>query len=221
MSNDIAALNKKIDHLTELFEEQNRRQQSIDELKQDLLPIANHMVKLSINELDDIGNEFQLEDLLFLFKRVLRDTHMLIDMMDKLEGIYGMSQEIELLGKQVFSATANKLDEMERAGFFSFAQQGWQMIERIVTEFDEDDVQALGDNIVTILMTVRNMTQPDILALANNAVDAIRDEPNDNGNLSTWALLRELSDPSVRKGMARMLNMLKTLADQPKPPNQN
>ena len=34
----------------------------------------------------------------------------------------------------------------------------------------EHDARALADNVVTILKTVKNMTQPDIMALANNAV---------------------------------------------------
>ncbi|MDX1811215.1 MAG: YkgJ family cysteine cluster protein, partial [Gammaproteobacteria bacterium] len=48
---------------------------------------------------------------------------------------------------------------------------GIQMMDRIVTEFTEEDVQALSDNVVTILKTVRNMTQPDIMALANQSVE--------------------------------------------------
>ena len=47
---------------------------------------------------------------------------------------------------------------MEREGYFAFARGGWRIVERIVTEFSEDDVNALGDNIVTILNTVK---QPD------------------------------------------------------------
>jgi uncharacterized protein YjgD (DUF1641 family) len=84
-----------------------------------------------------------------------------------------------------------------------------------VTEFNEDDVNALGDNIVTILNTVKSLTQPQIMALTNNALQAIQEEPTPEGDVSAWALLRDLRDPKVRKGMARLLNMLKVLAEQP------
>ena len=46
----------------------------MDELRRDLMPIANQMIKLTIDELAEIGSEFQAEDLLFLLKRLLRDT---------------------------------------------------------------------------------------------------------------------------------------------------
>ena len=44
----------------------------------DAIPVVNHMVKLSIDELAEIGTDFQLEDLTFLLKRVLRDTRLLV-----------------------------------------------------------------------------------------------------------------------------------------------
>jgi uncharacterized protein YjgD (DUF1641 family) len=95
------------------------------------------------------------------------------------------------------------------------------IMERIVEEFSEEDVRALGDNIVTILTTVRNMTQPEILALANNAVGAITEAPADTKPLSTLALLKEFNDPKVRIGLTRMLGMVKAIADQPQVSSNN
>jgi uncharacterized protein YjgD (DUF1641 family) len=139
---------------------------------------------------------------------------MLTDALDRIEGLMGLADEAQILGKQVFSKTVETLDMMERQGYFAFARQTGYILERIVTEFSEEDVKALGDNIVTILTTVRNMTQPEILSIANNAVDAIRDDDVPAKSPTTWQLLRELSDPRVRIGMVRMINLLKSLADQ-------
>lgn len=222
MNEDIALLHKKIDaltaqvaYLTEQAEEQRKRQQAMDELKNDLVPIANHFIKLTIDELAEIDTEFQLEDLLYLFKRVLRNTNLILAMMDRAEALMGLADEAEILSKQVFHTMVEELDRMEREGYFAFAQEGWRIIERIVTEFSEEDVRALADNIVTIVTTVRNMTQPEILALANNAVGAISEIPADAPAPSTLALLKEFSDPKVRKGLQRMLNLVKAIADQP------
>ncbi|MDF1500724.1 MAG: DUF1641 domain-containing protein [Anaerolineales bacterium] len=219
-TNDLALLHEKIDFLTEQMEAQRRRQIELDELKNDLIPIVNHMVSLSIEELAEIGTEFQLEDLLFLLKRVLRNTEAFLRLMDMLEASMGLSDEINLLGAQVFSNLVETADRLEREGYFAFIREGWGIFERIVAEFDEQDVRALGDNIVTILTTVRNMTQPEVLALANNAVTAIH--PTDQAeDISTLQLLRSLSDPQVRRGMARLLNIVKTLASDPADPNVN
>ena len=92
MENDLAILHKKIDLLTEQVaalatqvEAQRRNQQALGELKDDMIPIANHMIKLSIHEFEDIGDEFKMEDLLFLLKRVLRNTHSIMEVFDRLE----------------------------------------------------------------------------------------------------------------------------------------
>jgi len=218
---ELALIHEKLDYLTEQFEAQRKRQEAFDELKDDLLPIGNQLIKLTIDELAEIGNEFELEDLLFLLKRLLRDTHLLLHTLDRLEAAMGLVDEVETLGKQAFSNLVEQLDQLERAGYFNFAREGMQVVDRIVAEFSEEDVRALGDNVVTILKTVRNMTQPDMMALANNAVDAIRNAPEEESNISVLALLRESRDPKVRRGMARMLNLLKTIADQPNGVPQN
>lgn len=219
-ANDVELLNQKMDRILEHLEDQKRRQQEFEELKNDVLPIANHMVNLTIDELAEIGTEFTMEDILFLMKRGLRNTCAWIKLMDMLEAGMGLTQELGMIGKGVFADVVELLDRLERQGYFAFMREGWGVLEKIVAEFDEDDVRALGDNIVTILTTVRNMTQPEVLSLANNAFTAIQPiEPIDN--VSTLQLLRSLSDPQVRKGMARLLNIVKTLANDPADPSVN
>lgn len=209
---DLETLHQKIDTITVQLEAQQRRQLEMQELQNDLIPVVNHMIKLSIDELAEIGTEFQLEDLIFLLKRVLRNTRLIRRLMDMVEGGAGLIDELTPIGNQAFSATVETLDRLEREGYFAFAQEGWRIVERIVTEFSEEDVRALGDNIVTILTTVRNLTQPEILSLANNAISAISPQ-EELKDVSMLGLLRELADPGVRRGMARLLNMVKALDD--------
>jgi len=218
---ELAHLHKKIDFISDQMELQDKRAQALDELKNDIVPIANHLIKLSINELAEIGNEFQTEDLLFLLKRLLRDTHLLMNMLDRLEAVMGLADEAQLMGRGVFNQTVETLDKMERQGYFEFARGGIQIMERIIDEFGEEDIKALGDNIVTILTTVRNMTQPEILALANNAVGVMSEVPADTEPLSILALLKELNDPKVRLGLTRMVSMVKVLADHPQAKSPN
>jgi uncharacterized protein YjgD (DUF1641 family) len=223
MVNDVALLHQKIDALTTQVsflsaqaEDQRRRQQEFDELKQDMIPIANHMIKITIDELAEIDPEFEIQDLFFLLKRVLRNIPSLLIMFDRFEALMGITDEVELLGRQVFSTAVENLDQLEREGYFAFAREGFGVLERIVNEFSEEDVKALADNIVTILTTVRNMTQPEIMSMANNAIGAIQEVPPETDTPSMFSLLRELSNPKTRRGMARMINLLQVLDEQPK-----
>ncbi len=209
-THDLETLHQKIDLISAQLEQQQRRQMELQELQNDLIPVMNHMIKLSIDELAEIGTEFQVEDLIFVLKRVLRNTRLIGRLMDMVEGGAGLIDEVTPIANQAFNTSVETLDRLERQGYFTFAQESWNILERIVAEFSEHDVRALGDNIVTILTTVRNMTQPEILALANNAISAIS-PPEQVEDVSTLRLIRELGDPSVRRGLARLLNMVKAM----------
>jgi len=210
-----ALLMDKMDRIESHMAEQQRRQQEMEELQRDLIPIGNHMFKLAIEELAEIGSDFQAEDLFFLLKRILRDTHLLTKLLDQLENAMELSEDMQMLGKQIFNQGVQELDRLEREGYFAFAREGWQIIERIVTEFDEEDVRALADNVVIMLKTVRNMTQPEIMAIANQSVDAIREVPAEDENISAFKLIKEMGSPQVRRGMSRMLNLLKVMGETP------
>ena len=123
----------------------------------------------------------------------MRNVPLILTMFDRFEALMGITDEVEMLGKQVFSTAVENLDQLERDGYFSFAREGWGILERIVNEFSEEDVKALGDNVVTILTTVRNMTQPEIMEMANNAIGAIQEVPpeTETSHLG-FHLLREL-----------------------------
>ena len=185
MDKDIALLHEKVDQLTaqveilaDHAEIEQRRGRELDELKADLIPIGNQLVKLTIAELAEIGTEFELEDLIYLLKRVLRNTQLILTMMDRFEALMGIADEMELLGKQVFSTTIEGLDRLEREGFFAIARESWGVLEKIVAEIDPADIRSIGEDL---------------------------ESP------SSIALLRELNQPEVRKGMARLLQIVKLM----------
>jgi len=57
MDQDIQLLHQKIDHLTAQMDAQRLQERGWDELKRDAIPIANHMVKLTIDELAEIDGQ--------------------------------------------------------------------------------------------------------------------------------------------------------------------
>ena len=104
MDKDLALINEKVDqltrqitYLTEQAEAQQQRVREFDELKSDLIPIGNQLIHLAIDELEEIGSDFELEDLFYLLKRVLRNTHLILSMMDRFESLMGIADEVELL----------------------------------------------------------------------------------------------------------------------------
>ena len=213
-ANGNAALLEKMNYLIELAEAGRRQQEELAELKRDVIPIANHMIKLSINELAEIGTEFQAEDLWFLLKRLLRDTDMLVEGLGRLESMMELYDESQRIGKQVFNQTVTELDRLERKGYFTFARGGWRILERIVSEFGEDDIQALGDNIVLILNTIKDMTQPEIMNFVRNTLLTAESEVEKPVDSSLLGLLSQMRDPQVRRGLALTMRVLHVIGSQ-------
>ena len=206
--NGTAKIHDKLDEILMHIEAQRQRQQEFNELRDDLVPIANHMIKLSINELAEVGSEFQLEDLLFLVKRLLRDTQLLTALLDRLESTVELADEVQRVGMEAFNQAVVSLDQMEQQGYFNFARGGWRIIEKIVTEFSEDDINALGDNIVLILNTVKEMTQPEIMGFVRNTLLVAEKEIDKPVDVSYAGLLRQMRDPAVRRGLALTMRVL-------------
>lgn len=209
MDSDLQALHDKLDYLVEQVDAQRQRQQVMDELLSDMSPIVNGMFQIAVDELDEIGTHVELSDVLYLFKRLLRDVHLLNDLLGRLESLVELSEDLNHLTQPAFFHLIQTLDQLERQGYFAFAREGMYVVDRVVSEFDQDDVHALGDNIVTILKTVRSMTQPEVMDTVNDVVTHLQKPVDDE--VSLWRLLREVRDPEVRRGMARLLQMIKSV----------
>ena len=213
----VLELNQKIDKLATQLEflteealRQKRRQQEWDELKDDLMPVFNEAFRLSVEQLEEVHQHVQIEDILRLFKRLLRNTRNLEMMLDQVEGVMELWQDVNPLSKDAFISLMTRLDEMEHKGYFTFMQGGLDIADRVVTSFTEEDVRQLGENIVLILQTVKEMTQPEIMTMLRNTAHIVQDEePMDTSLLS---IMRQLNDPAVRKGLAKTLQVLKSVA---------
>jgi uncharacterized protein YjgD (DUF1641 family) len=215
----LADLNRKIDYLTEqvafLTEEarrERRRRQEWDELKNDLTPVAGDVYRVAVRELAEIDGYFSSEDVLRLVKRLLRNTRNMEQMLDQMESFSALWQDVSPLTQQAFLTLMTRLEEAEQKGYFAFMRGGMDIADRVVTAFDEEDLQQLGDNIVLILQTVKEMTQPEVMTMMRNTAESLRhDEPA--ADVSMLSILRQLNDPAVKRGLSKTLNVLSTVSE--------
>jgi uncharacterized protein YjgD (DUF1641 family) len=219
MDETLVELNQKVDALTAqvafLAEEarlEQRRRQEWDELKGDLTPVMGEMYRLSVQQLDEIEGYVQLEDMIRLLKRLMRNTRNFEELLDQLEGMVDLGREVGGLSDSIFMLLMNRLDEMERKGYFTFLQGGIEIADQVVTNFSEEDVKQLGENIVLILQTMKDLTQPEIMQLLSTTATVMREDdvPED---VSMFYIMRQMRDPEVKRGLARTLNVLKTFSE--------
>ncbi|GAB4504288.1 MAG: hypothetical protein Fur0043_12820 [Anaerolineales bacterium] len=189
MDQDLALINEKLDNLLAQLEAQRKQQEGMDELMRDAIPIVNHMIKLSIDELAEVGNDFELGDLLFLLKRLLRDTRLLFGLLDQVESLAELAEEGQRMGKRVFNQVVEQLDRLEREGYFGAARAGWNVAGQAVKQFRPEEIEAAGARMIA----------------------ALKEPPPEKVSLLT--LLRALGDPKVRRGLYRTLNVLRAIGE--------
>ncbi|MCA9640210.1 MAG: TusE/DsrC/DsvC family sulfur relay protein [Polyangiaceae bacterium] len=117
-------------------------------------------------------------------------------------------EEMKPILKEVMKGGTERLADLEERGYFTFAREGLRALDRVVQAYSEDDVRALGDNIVRIMDTVRNLTQPEVLEILNDASDVVQQseqlEPT-----GVFGMMRASRDDDVRQGMAVLLGVLR------------
>ncbi len=220
------ALEQKIDALTaqmqvlaDYVDEQRRRQREWDELKADLTPIINDVYLASVEQLAEIESDFQLEDLVYLLKRLARNTRNLEYMLDQLESLRDLLRDTGPIINDAVVSAVTALDDLDRRGYFTALQETRYIADNIVAAFGPQDIRQLGDNVVTILTTVKEMTQPEIMTTVQNLAHGVRqaEAAPQETSTSLWGLMKQFRDPQVRRGLAVTLGMLKAIGAENAP----
>jgi uncharacterized protein YjgD (DUF1641 family) len=207
------ALAAQVQALTEHVQEQRRRQQEWDELRADLTPVALDAYQVMVEQLNELEPYVQLEDLLFLLKRVARNTHNIEMLLDQVESVTDLAKDAMPILNDAVLMSVQQLDALERRGYFRLMKEGQYVLDNIVDHFGPEDVRQLGDNAVTILTTVKQMTQPEIMGMMQNLAGGLRmaETQPEQVDTSFRNLFRQLRDPQTRRGLAITLGMLRAV----------
>lgn len=223
-SDRLAELGAKIDQLadqvaflTDHAREQALRREIQQELISDLSPIAAQAMHTMTREL--ATTDLDMVKMIRLLKRFAESAETLDAALEQLQSVHGLIDDIVPLTGDAFMTLTQRLAVLDQRGYFSFAREGLGVLDRVVTTYDEDDIRALGENIVLILDTVKQMTQPEVMTMLRRTVDSI--EATDVESASLFTLARQMRDPEVKRGLARMLGMLRTMGADPTEPSNN
>jgi len=209
----IDAINLKLDRILEEVELQQRHRREMEDLKDDLMRVGKDLYQTALVELEDVHDSLSTGDIAYLGRKVLRNVNTITATFEQLESLRDFLRDVAPLARESAITLMDRLDEFDRKGYFAFMKEMGAVFDRVVTSFSVGDVRALGDNIVAMLTTVKNLTQPEILHTINNAMAvyknldvAVRDD------VSFMALLREFNSPEAKKGLAYALRVLKAVA---------
>ncbi|MCX8057651.1 MAG: DUF1641 domain-containing protein [Ignavibacteria bacterium] len=206
-------INKKLDFILSEIDLQRRHRQEMQDLKDDLMRVAKDVYETSVDELEQVHDYLKTGDIMHLFKKLLRNVNNLTKLFEQLENIRGFVRDFGPISKDITIDLMYKLDELDRKGYFAFLKETQRIFDNIVTSFTVEDVKALGDNIVTILNTIKNLTQPDMLQAVNNALNVYKNlDIEVKEDISLIKLVKELNHPETKKALYFALQFLKNLS---------
>lgn len=125
--------------------------------------------------------------------------------------------------REVMATATTHLQAMDQQGWFTFSRALWGVLERVVEGYSAKDVEQLGGAIVSILDTVRALTQPQVLAVLSQSSEVLQHadaaEP-----IGLVGMVRASRNEDVQKGMAVLMDLLRhvgqaarVMAEQPRP----
>jgi uncharacterized protein YjgD (DUF1641 family) len=208
-------LNRKLDVIIEEIELQRRHRREMEDLKDDLMRVGKDLYQTAVVELEEVHDSLNSGDIVYLGKKLLRSVNTITRSIEQLENARDFAQDFSPVAREMFIDLMGTLDEMDRKGYFTFLREFAGVMDQIVSSFSAEDVRHLGENVVTILNTVKSLTQPEILHAINNALQVYKKLDVQNvEEASLFSLLKELNTPEARRGLAFTMKFLKTVASQ-------
>jgi len=222
-TSQLEELERKIDTLTaqmaflaEEAEIARQRRERWQELQHDAMPIATEAMTVVERELEDL--DVNVDDLIRLLKHLVRTAPVLDRTLGQVEMYADFAHELVPIGGEAMELATSRLAALEERGYFGFAREAVRIVDQVVTGFSEDDVEQLGDNVVLILNTIKDLTQPEVMAALHRMISAVQQqqlhiaaEPAEAPSL--LSIVRQVRDPEIRRGIARGLNTLRAVSE--------
>jgi tRNA 2-thiouridine synthesizing protein E len=116
--------------------------------------------------------------------------------------------ELAPILREVVATATTRLDALDKQGYFAFGQELLGVLEKVVAGYQPEDVRRLGDAVVSILDTVRGLTQPEVLAIAGEAAHVLQ-HADAAPPLGLVGMVRATRTDDVQKGLSVMLEVLR------------
>jgi len=211
----INEINQKLDLLLQYVNEQRLKSETIEDLVSDVSIISKDAFSSVVSELDKQGIELNVDDIKELAYKLVRNVNNFSQVMDMFESITDLLKDAGPIINEVGIDFTYKLHEFEQKGYFEFFKEITTILDNIISSYPPEDVRALADNVVIILDTVKNLTQPDMLHAINNAVGIFKNLDTENiQEYSLWKVFREMNTPEMKRGLGFIMTFMKNLSKE-------
>jgi uncharacterized protein YjgD (DUF1641 family) len=211
MSKDDLILEKLTAIEAELAEMRQARQ-PMEDLVATMNPIMKQALYALIEEFKDVESSFQLEDLLPLAKRVLRNVNNLDYALETMETVIDLWNTMEPMLKSALHNTVRKLGVLEQRGVFRTYEAMLEVRAKVAANYGAEDIEAMGDSFVALIGLLKKMSNPEMLALLEKLTDLPANINLDDAKpVGAFGIMSAISNSEVKAGIGVALEMTKAL----------
>ncbi|MCU0591995.1 MAG: DUF1641 domain-containing protein [Desulfobacterales bacterium] len=186
---------------------------ALGELREELAPRVNEAVQALIVELADVEADFQLEDLLFLIKKVMRNVRNLDFALDQMKNLIDLALTAEPLLKSSVPQVITFLDDLEQRGVLRLLGTGMEVLKKVGGSYSAEDLQQVAEGVVRLAGILKKLAAPGALDLLERAADLpARVDVSAARAVGPWGMLWGMGDPKVQQGLGVLLELTKGLA---------
>ena len=208
-------INQKLDLLLENVNQQRLKSEVVEDLISDVSLIGKDAFQASVDMLEQQGVELDGEAIQLMFFKLLKNMNNFSMILNMFESMVDLTKDLNPIIKQVGLDTIDKFHEFDQKGYFEFFGEALKIIDNIVTHYTVEDVRQLADNIITIMDTLKNLTQPDMMKAMDNALTIYKNlDPSNVPEYSIWKVIKELNTPEMKRGIGFVLTFIKSLSPE-------
>jgi len=207
------AMEQKLDLVLEYVNQQRLKSEVVEDLVSDVAMIGKDFYNYSVVELEKQAVELDPDELKQLTINLVKNVKNFNQMLGLLESMMDLKKDAGPIVNEMIIEFTKTMHIMEQKGYFEFASEIGTVMDNIVANFSAEDIRQLAGNIVLMLQTVKNLTQPEMLVAVNNAVKAFGSmQTGDIEPYSLWKLMREMRSPEMKSALGFMVAFMKNLS---------
>jgi uncharacterized protein YjgD (DUF1641 family) len=209
----IDALDQKMDLILEHLQRQKANAGMVEDLVGDLNIIGKDVYGAAVRELDNRQLKIDGDEVTDLAVTLVRNIGNIKTAMESLEMAVDLGKDVGPIANEMIIDFTKKMHEFEKKGYFDFFREFGPIIDNIVKGFSPEDLKELANSIVSILKTVKEMTQPEVIATMQNAIKAFNSmETESVPSYSIWKLMREMNSPEMKKALGYGITFMKNVS---------
>ncbi len=202
----------KLENIESQIEPVIRFSRSINELKDDLIPLQTSAFKTLTSELQEIEAGFQLEDFLTLIKQTFRRTNDLIFALRQLSNIVELAKDIEPLLKSGVPQMITYLDQLEQRGVFRVLKATLDIRAKVAEAYGAEDIDQIGDALVGLLGVTKQLSDPkskEFLERMANLPSHV--DLKGCKKIGPFRLVSAMCDQEVKEGLGVLIELAKAM----------